>query len=291
VRVLVHGQSGVSRWLFPQTVSRIEALSVAGKWLTEYPGLSTQARDAPLRQAQLIHIPIWEHKALVAGWEFGTKVRTRTSVVEDADGNAHLDLTMAEERFGDPHLQERRFFQAGCDLPALGGTRPRFSGRELLLPLVAGEVDPGSRVLEPTGSAAEISERGRRVALLPTSGGADPSTWMQILREGVTLLYYPLWLVDYQAAGEAYRVVVDAHDGSINSATAPAGDSRFSSSLVSRVAGLVIVAAAASWLASIWPTVRVPTILLAVIVCVAAVLLVLRSPAGGKVEYHDPFSS
>ena len=112
-------------------------------------------------------------------------------------------------------------------MDALGAARPRFSGRELLLPLVAGEVDPSSTVMEPKGTAAEIAERGRKLALEPASGAADPQTRMLILRESLTLLYYPLWLVDYQAAGRPYRIVVDAHDGSVNSASAPAREGRF----------------------------------------------------------------
>ena len=67
--------------------------------------------------------------------------------------------------------------------------------------------------MEPQGTAGEIAERGRRLALQPASGAADPQTSMLILRESVSLLYYPLWLVDYQAGGRPYRVVVNAHDG------------------------------------------------------------------------------
>ena len=165
-----------------------------------------------MTRARLVHVPIWEHKALVAGWEFGTKLRTRYHLVTDEEGNERLDLALVEEPFEEPHLQERRFFQAACDLAALGATRPRFSGRELLLPLVAGEVDPSSTVMEPQGTAAEIAERGRKLALQPASGAADPQSRMLILRESLTLLYYPLWLVDYQAGGRPYRIVVDAHE-------------------------------------------------------------------------------
>ena len=291
VRVLLCGGGGLSRWLFPQTVNQIQALGSAAKWLSDYPGISRTARDAPLRQSRLVHVPIWEHKVLVAGWEFGTKLRTKSYLARDDEGNERLDLAVTEERFEDPHLQERRFFQAACDLPALGASRPRFSGRELLLPLVAGEVDPSSEVMEPQGTAGEIAERGRRLALQPASGAADPQTSLLILRESVSLLYYPLWLVDYQAGGRPYRVVVNAHDGSVNSATAPAREGRFTPVLGLKVAALVVVAILALWFGSAWSGARVPTIFLAVIVGVAAVLLVLRSPAGGKVEYHEPFTS
>jgi hypothetical protein len=291
VRVLNYGEGGLSRWLFPQHTDQINALSAAARWLTDFPGIAKGARDVPVRHASLVHIPIWEHKCLVAGWEFGTKLRTKTYLVSDDEGADRLELAVEEERFQDPHLQERRHFQTGCDLAALGATRPRFSGRELLLPLVAGEVDPASRVLEPQGTAAEVAERGRKLALLPASGAADPHTQMLVLRESVSLLYYPLWLVDYQVADRPYRVVVDANHGTVNSGTAPAADQRLNPVLALRVAGLLAVAVFAAWAASSWAAARVPLIFLAVIVCIAAFLLVLRSPSGGKVEYHEPFSS
>jgi hypothetical protein len=291
VRVLVSAGGGFSRWLFPQNLDRLQSLAAAGKWLSDYPGISPRARDASLTQAQLVHVPIWEHHALVAGWEFGTKLRTRYQLVKDDEGSERLDLAVAEEPFEEPHLQERRYFQAACDLEALGATRPRFSGRELLVPLVAGEVDPSSTVMAPQGAAAEIAERGRKLALVPASGAADPESRMLILRESLTLLYYPLWLVDYHAAGQAYRIVIDGRDGDVNAATAPASESRFTPMLTLKVAVLAAVAVAALVLGLAWSAVRVPTILLAAIVCVAAVLLVLRSPAGGKVEYHEPFAS
>jgi hypothetical protein len=161
----------------------------------------------------------------------------------------------------------------------------------LLLPLVAGEVDPSSNVLEPQGTAAAVAERGTKLALLPASGAADPHTRMLVLREAVSLLYYPLWLVDYQVADCPYRIVVDANHGTVNSGTAPAADQRLNPVLMLRVAALLVVAAAAAWVAASWTAVRVPVVFLAVIVCIAAFLLVLRSPSGGKVEYHEPFSS
>jgi len=291
VRVLVAGGGGFSRWLFPQKVERIQALAAAGTWLSDYPGVSRRAREVPVTRARLVHVPIWEHKALVAGWEFGTKLRTRYHLVTEEEGAERLDLAVAEEPFEEPHLQERRLFQAACDVSALGATRPRFSGRELLLPLVAGEVDPSSTVMEPRGTPADIAERGRKLALQPASGAADPESRMLILRESLSLLYYPLWLVDYQAGGRPYRIVVDAHDGSVNSASAPAREGRLTPSLGLRIAALVAVAVFALWLGSVVDAVRVPTVLVAVIVCIVAILVVLRSPGGGKVEYHEPFSS
>lgn len=281
----------MSRWLLPQTIDRLQAIGAATKWLADYPGISRQAREASVSKGQLVHAPIWEHRALVAGWEFGTKLRTRSFLAATEEGGERLDLEITEEPFEEPRLQERRLFRAACDLEALGATRPRFSGRELLLPLVAGEVDPSSKVLDPDGTAAEVSELGRTLALQPTAGAADPESRMLILRESLALLFYPLWTVDYQVGGRPYRIVVDGRDGSVNSATAPAGDQWTNGYLGLKVAGLVVAAVLAVWLGSLWGSARVPSVVVAVIVVIVAVTMALRSPRGGKVEYHEPFSS
>jgi hypothetical protein len=146
-------------------------------------------------------------------------------------------------------------------------------------------------VLEPQGTAAQIAEQGRKIAVQPASGAADPNTWMLVLRESVTLLYYPIWLVEYQSGGRPYRIVVDGREGDVNSATAPAGNARLTPALWGRVAGLAAVVVLALALAAALPAVRMAAVILAVIVCIAAVLMVLRSPSGGEVEYHEPFSS
>lgn len=289
--MLNHGEGGVPHWLFPQHTDRIHALSAAARWLTEHPGITKAARDVPVRQATLVHVPIWEHTCLIAGWESGVKLRTKSHLVSDGEGAERLELSVEEESFQDPYLQERRYYQEAHDLEDLGASRPRFSGRELLLPLVAGEIDPSSEVMEPEGTAGAIADTGRKLALMPASGASDPHARMLALRESVSLLYYPLWLVDYQVAGRPYRIVIDARKGTVNSATAPAADARKAPELLLKAAALLVVMVLAAWSAVIWEAARMPLITLAVIVFLAALLLVLRSPSGGKVEYHEPFSS
>ena len=97
--------------------------------------------------------------------------------------------------------------------------------------------------------------------------------------------------MDYRAQGDAYRIVVDGRDGEVNSAGAPARETRLTPSLGFKIAGMAAITFLALWLASVWEAVRAPMVVAAVIVCVAAIALVLRSPGGGKVEYHEPFSS
>ncbi len=221
MRVAVKERDGFSRWYFPVRVDRLKAVGAGSAWLEQHPGIAKRARNAHFVEAQLVWAPIWEYKALVVGWEFGSRLRTQNELVGEED-NERLELQLVRERVEEPHLQERRFFQAATDLAALGATRPRITGREPALPLLAGELDASALVLEAEGTAAEMIEKGRRAVLQPLSGALSPDVHLFALRESTTLLFYPLWLLRYRDGNRSYRMVVNGRDGTVNSATAPA---------------------------------------------------------------------
>jgi hypothetical protein len=290
VRTALIAHGGFSRWYFHAQVDRLAAMSAAAAWLKEHPGIAKRAREAPIVEAQLVYAPIWEHKALIAGWEFGHKLRTRYELVGE-EKSERLDLRLVREGVEEPCLQERRFYEAATDLAALGATRPRITGRELMLPLLAGELDPSATVLEAEGDAEEVAALGRRAALLPVSGAMSPESHMFALRESTALLYYPLWLLRYQDGNRTYRIVINGRDGSVNSAEAPVTNSGRVAVLVLQVAALAALAAVLLWLGSSEKAAQVPTMVGAVIVSVVAMLMVWRFRLQREVEYHEPFSS
>ena len=290
VRMAVREHGGFSRWYLPARIERLEAVAAAATWLEDHPGISKRARGASLTEARLVYVPIWEHRSLVAGWEFGHKLRTRYELVGD-DEREWLDLRLAREGVEEPFLQERRYYEAATDLSGLGATRPRITGRELMLPLLAGELDPSAAVLEAGGSAAEVAAAGRKAALLPVSGASSPDTHVFALRESTALLYYPLWLLRYQVGNRFYRIVVNGRNGSVNSAKAPASNAGRVALLVAEVVVLAAVAALLLWLGLSGETAQVSTTAGAVIVSVVAILLVWRFRLQREVEYHEPFSS
>lgn len=290
VRLLVRGHGGFSRWYFPLGIDRLGAARAAAAWLAGHPGIAEGARSARLSPARLVFVPIWEHRALVAGWEFGDRLRTQTRLVGTENGE-RLELELRRVGVKESRLHERRFYQAACDLGRLDANRPRFSGRESLLPLLAGELDPEAVVWEPEGTAGEIAERGRRSAMQPVSNAASPDSHAFLLRETVSLLFFPFWVLHYQVGGRAFRVVVDGRSGTINSATAPAARTSARVMAGLRTAGLGIAAVVLVLLGVAFQEARASLLAAAVIVSVAAVFYVLRSRVPGEVEYHEPFSS
>ncbi len=298
VRVAVLEHDGFSRWYFPSRLARAEAARAGAHWLSVHPGIAKPARSARLVEAQLVYFPIWEHKALVAGWEFGYKVRTQMQIVnlgvQDLLGEEKqkLDLEAVREGVKEPRLQERRFFLPAADFGALGATRPRITGRELMVPALAGEIEPTAIVLDADGSGAEVVEAGRRAAAQPLSGAVNPDSHLFVFRESTTLLFYPLWVLRFEKGSALCRVVVNGRNGTINSGTAPASNTSRVAQLAARVAGAAVFVAVLAWLASRFGgQERVSLVAAAVIVSVVAVLMVWRFRAVGEVEYHEPFSS
>jgi len=299
-RVAVKEHGGVSRWYLPARVDHLAAAAAGAAWLRERPGLAKQTREARLTDARLVYAPIWEYKALLAGWEFGYKMRTQAEPVGSAPLMVHglgfegederLALRLVKEGVKEPRLQERRFYQAATDFEALGATRPRMTGRELLVPLLAGEIDDAATVLEAEGTGRAVAERGRGSLLQPLSAALSADCHLFTFRETTSLLYYPLWLLRYQAGDRSCRVVVNGRDGAVNSAFAPADDRRRVALLAVQVILAAVVVAFLVWLAVTRVEARMSMVAAAVIVSVVVALWVSRFRMAGEVEYHEPFS-
>ena len=298
VRVAVLEHEGFSRWYFPSHLTRTEAATAGMRWLSDYPGIDKKARAPHLVEAQLVYVPIWEHKALVAGWEFGYRIRTRTEIVVTGpkdifgDEQEQLELEAVKEGVKEPRLQERRFFQAAADFGALRATRPRITGRELMVPALAGELEPTAIVLSAAGSGEEVATAGRRAALQPLSGAVNPDSHLFVFRESTTLIYYPLWVLRFEKGEDLCRVVVNGRNGSINSGVAPASNTVRVALMAAQIAGMALLVAILAWLASRFGgDGRVSLVAAAVIVSVVAVLMIWRFRMVREVEYHEPFSS
>ena len=206
-------------------------------------------------------------------------------------GVNNMQPQVVREDVQEAHLQERRFFLEATDFGKFGATRPRLTGRELLLPMFAGEIDPNAGVLDTSSDPDKFSATGRAACLAPVSEASWTDDHLFCLRESTALLYYPMWVLGYQRGNRGSHIVVDGRDGSINAAVAPASNRKRVALLVTQVAFLGILAAIFIWLAVARPQARDSMVGLAVIVSVAAIVLVWRLRPLREVEYHEPFSS
>jgi hypothetical protein len=290
VRVAVLEHGGLTHWYFPARVDRTRALAAGTAWLEDYPGIAVEMRDAQLVEAKLAYAPIWEHKVLTAGWEFGSQHRTRVVVGRNpltGEVDDTMELRLLHEGVQEPRLQERRHYLAAVDFGKLGACRPRITGRELLIPLLAGEIGSSALVLEAQGDPSMVVEGGRAAAQSPLTGAIDPEVHLFLFRETVTLLYYPLWLLRFRH-GDAYsRVVVDGRDGTVNSGQAPADQRKLVAVVVAKLVGLAIAVALLIYFGATFKPGRVPLVVVAVILSAVAVALGIRFRPEKEVEYHD----
>jgi hypothetical protein len=293
VRVAVLDPGGLTRWYFPARVDSAKALAAGAAWLEDYPGIAPAVRYAEPVEVKLAYVPIWEHKVLTAGWEFGSQHRTRVTVAHNpmtGETDDTMELQLIHEGVQEPRLQERRYYLPATDFEALGACRPRITGRELLIPLLAGELDASALVLEVKGEASEVVERGRAAAQKPLTGALNPELHLFLFREAAALLYYPLWLLRFRH-GDAYcRVVVDGRDGSVNSGRAPADQRKRMAVHLAKLGALAIAVVLLSYFGATFKPARGPLLVVAVILSLTAVLLGMRFRPEKEVEYEDSFS-
>ncbi len=83
---------------------------------------------------------------------------------------------------------------------------------------------------------------------------------------------------------------MNGRDGTVNSAFAPAANSSRIVLFAGQVFAAVIAVGILVWLAVTWEMMRLPALVLALVVSVAAALSVSRFRIVGEVEYHEPFS-
>jgi DNA-directed RNA polymerase subunit RPC12/RpoP len=290
VRLLVRERGGFSRWYLPAKVDRLRAAGIGSGWLKQHPGIQKEARSAVVVEASLLYVPVWEYKALVVGWEYGSRLKTQMVVVGD-DKTERLDIELVREKVERPRLGERRFYEAAADLSAIGATRPRITGREAALPLLAGALDDEAFVLEATGFPADIAATGRRAALMPMVDDPREDTRLFPLQETVTLVYYPLWLLRFKTGNRIYEMTVDGRVGTIFSARAPAANAQRLAASIGEMVGLAVIAAGVLAMHSWDRLARAPALVIAVIVSLLIIAAARRFRVHGEVEYHEPYSS
>lgn len=240
--LLVTGPPGVRRLSVEPRVRSDEARETVRRWLgsgwTKDPRLE---REGEVGEAFLCFLPFYRLQADAVGYALGTERRTRT--VGSGKNRRTETYEVDVERPVQEHLDETfpavNAAEWGIERIDLTGDRLRSFDADGLERL--------GLVFPPTGSEAEV----RSAALEEFKRRVDPRPglhrvrffWMSTVRERLTVVYYPLWVVRYRFRGRAYQVLVDAEDGRVAWGKAPGSD-------VYRAAALVATQAAAAFLAT-----------------------------------------
>lgn len=196
MRSLVQGDRGVQRWHVINQLDRDGAL----KTVTGFFSGMNKARDLK-KQAEivdlfLVYLPYWHVKAFVAGWIFG-----RVKSGDDSTKPVEVEV-----------MEDMDWNDAAADISEFGVHRIEFSQPDLE-PYDAERLHAEGMVFEPVESRSDalkeaedhFTHRGRSKRSLTRTYFEK----FHILRQRLSLVYYPLWVARYRYRNRSYQVVVD----------------------------------------------------------------------------------
>lgn len=203
----VEGDQGVSKIMLKNKLDASKAESTARNWMSG--GL--KARDlkakAEVTECYPLYVPFWKLHARAAGWVCGYREERHDKRTERIPMEKIV-------------LREFDWNGAACDIGDIGIEHLSNLDGEALLH------DEGSiPTFEVTNSPTDAKSMGiegiRRAAV--SSAGVEHHTFvnMHVFPKGLTLLYYPIWIVRYKYAGRMYFVTLDGVTGKALSGRAP----------------------------------------------------------------------
>lgn len=239
---LVQGERGVRRWQVSRQVEREQVLQIVQRFFTGFKKARDLRQKAEVKDVFLIYLPYWRVQATVAGWLFG-----RVKAGDDKTKPVEIDV-----------LEEMHWNDAAVDVSEYGVHRVILS-KDDLLPYDEEQLRSEAMVFDPAESRSDALEEARLHFILR---GRQKRSLRQkffeqfhFLREQLSLVYYPLWVVRYSYHQRSYQVVVDGKGGQILYGKAPGNIIYRAAALVAGMAlgNLLLVdgTAVAGWLAAL----------------------------------------
>jgi hypothetical protein len=217
--LLATSRLGVRRFAVDPRFDADAARGAARKWLASGWNKDRRLpREATLGESFLCYLPYFRVAADVIGWALGTEERTRGSGKNRR--TVEVDVEKSVEKRFDHTYAAVNVAELGVQRVDLGGDR--------LVPFDAEALERSGMVFVPTRSETEA----RAAALHEFLEEADPAKglkrvrfkFLETVREELTVVYYPLWVVRYRFRDRSYQAVVDAEAGTLAYGKAPGND-------------------------------------------------------------------
>ena len=235
---LVLSEPGVRRFSVKPQIDAEGARRITREWLgrgiAKDPRLKKEAR---LAEAFLCFLPFFRVEADAVGFALGTEKRRRTV------GSGKNRRTETYEVDVERRVQQSfdRTYPA-VEVAEWGIQRVDLRGDPLVLFDARALADQGM-VFPPTGSERDVLA----AALESFKSTAEPTSglsrvrfrFFETLRERLSVIYYPLWVVRYHFRQRSYQVLVDGEDGSLSYGKAPGNDLFRALALVATEAGVI----------------------------------------------------
>ncbi|MFQ5528385.1 MAG: hypothetical protein ACE5GX_19290 [Thermoanaerobaculia bacterium] len=240
--LLVSSEVGIRRFAVEPRIGADRAREVARQWLVKGMRKDPKLRrEAKLGETLLCFLPFFRVTADCLGVALGTELRRRTvgagkhRRVETYEVDVERKVTRSHDRT-----------YPAVDVSEWGIQRVQLAG-DPLVPFDTAALSRLGMVFEPTGSeiaAFNAAIRDFREATDPAAGLKKVRfRFLETVRERLSVIYYPLWIVRYHYRQRAYQILVDAEDGTLAYGKAPGND-------FFRAAVLVVAEAAAMFVAT-----------------------------------------
>jgi hypothetical protein len=219
-RLFVQGERGVRRWELRRVVTRDQAQQTVKGFFNGMNKAGDLKRTAEIKELFLVYLPFWRVMAQVAGWRLG-RVR------RDKDSTKPVEVEI---------LEEMQWNDAAVDVSEFGVNRVPIAGKSFE-PFDQDRLSAEGMIFEatesPTDAVAEADAFFQQVARSKKSLSTIYLEKFSLLRQKLSIVYYPLWVARYQYRNRSYQVVVDGVNNKILYGKAPGN-------ILYRAAALVI---------------------------------------------------
>ena len=223
----VEGDDGVRKIMFKNKVTRVQSIEAVQRWWKggfKARDLKTQGK---ITETYQIYVPFWRLKARAAGWVCGYRTETH----RDSKGNTHTKRVPLEKMI----LRDFDWSRVACDPGEIGIEHLRnFEGEAILN-------EDAVPTFEVTTSRSDAIAKGsQQVMSEATAYTGVPTVTFQdihVFPKGLSIIFYPIWVVRYTYSDRIYFATVDGVTGMVLSGRAP-GDNLWRSITMS--AGMAI---------------------------------------------------
>ncbi len=214
---------GVRRWVVKPTVDVERARELGRQWLSRgWNKDSRLRREAEMGEAILCFLPFYRVEADCIGFALGTEERRRTRgsgshrrvVVEE------VDVERSVAKSFDRTFPALNVAEWGIQQVNLQGDR--------VVPYDQVALERHGMVFPATGSEVVV----KKAAIEQFKLQSDPASglkrirfrYFETLRERLSIIYYPLWVVRYRFRNRSYQLLMDAEDGTLAYGKSPGND-------------------------------------------------------------------
>ena len=207
-RLFVQGDRGVRRWQLRRVVTRDQAQQAVTGFFGGMNKAGDLRRQAEIKELFLMYLPFWRVMAQVAGWRLG-RVR------KDKDSTKPIEVEV---------LEEMQWNDAAVDVSEFGVNRVPIAGQHFE-PFDQDRLSAEGMVFEAAESPSEaVAEADTFFQQAARSKKSLASTYLEkfhMLRQRLSLVYYPLWVARYQYRNRSYQVVIDGVNNKVLYGKAP----------------------------------------------------------------------